>query len=330
MATSISVREIVRHIPKQTPSSFHVRERFGKPQGTLRLSAAPFQLSILCYNLALLPWPAEYLGTNRDGAIAEVIARIKGDPPDVVGLCEVFVDDEREHIRESLASLYPFSLSGPDLANPKQDGGLLLMSRLSMVDSHSVVYDSGCAGSDCLANKGFLHMRLAHPSSAVSLDVFFSHTQDLSAFPAPGEPGPPSDPREVLYSQLRSLFVASTLFSDPAGSHRFFFGDLNIPGEKPAHYGELIQRLDGPTDLWVAQGNPPASGFTNTQDNNFYQDPSDAPDASSRLDYILMKPGPGAIPVAENVDILKFSRSGRDISDHFGLRARFELEARVQ
>jgi hypothetical protein len=222
LATSISVREIVRHIPKQTPSSFSVRERFGKPQGILRLSAEPFHFSILCYNLALLPWGADYLGTNRDGAIAEIIARIKGDPPDVVGLCEVFADDEREHIRDTLASLFPFSLTGPDLPNPKQDGGLLLMSRLSMVDWHSVVYDSGCVGFDCFANKGLLHMRLAHPSSAVSLDVFFSHTQDISAFPAPGEPGPPSEPREVLYSQLSSLFAASTLFGDPAGSHRFF------------------------------------------------------------------------------------------------------------
>jgi hypothetical protein len=329
VATSITLREIVRHIPKPTSSSFSVREQLGKSKSNLRLSAAPFHFSLLCYNLALLPWPAEYLGTNRDGAIAEVIARIKADPPDVVGLCEVFADDEREHISESLRSLYSFGISGPDLTNPKQDGGLLLLSRLPVLNWHGVVYDSGCAGSDCLSNKGFLHMRLAHPSSPVSLDVFFSHTQDLAAFPAPGEPGPPSDPRDVLYGQLLSLFLATESFAD-TGSHRFFFGDLNIPGENPTHYGELIRRLGGPADLWVAQGHPPASGFTNTTDNNFYEDPSDAPNASSRLDYILMTPGTGFIPVADSVDILKFTHSGRQISDHFGLRARFELAARVQ
>jgi endonuclease/exonuclease/phosphatase family metal-dependent hydrolase len=97
-----------------------------------------------------------------------------------------------------------------------------------------------------------------------------------------------------------------------------------------AHYAELIERLGGPVDLWVAQGNSPASGFTNTPESNFYEDPGDAPDGRSRLDYILMNPGPGIIPVAESVEVLKFSRSGRQVSDHFGLRAQFELLARVE
>jgi hypothetical protein len=155
-----------------------------------------------------------------------------------VGLCEVFVDDERERIRDHLMSIYPFFVEGPDLANIKQDGGLLLLSRLPVAASHGVVYESGCVGSDCLANKGFLHMRLAHPSSAASLDVYFSHTQDISAAALPGEPGGTTDAKEVLYSQLTSLFIASSLFGNLAGI-TFFFGDLNIPGEIPAHYAEL-------------------------------------------------------------------------------------------
>jgi hypothetical protein len=85
MATSISVREILRHVPKPTSSPFSIRDVFGKKQGEFRLRSEPFPFSMLSYNLGLLPWPADYLGTDRTGAIAEVIKRIKSDPSDVWG-----------------------------------------------------------------------------------------------------------------------------------------------------------------------------------------------------------------------------------------------------
>ena len=53
----------------------------------------------MTYNMALLIFLGNYLGTGREGAIEQIIAGIKSRKPDVVGLCEVFADGEREYIR---------------------------------------------------------------------------------------------------------------------------------------------------------------------------------------------------------------------------------------
>lgn len=79
--------------------------------------------------MALLVAPGDYLGTDRDGAVAEISARIRALSPDVAGLCEVFSDGERENIRTALSDLYPYFQEGPDEDDFESDGGLLLLSK---------------------------------------------------------------------------------------------------------------------------------------------------------------------------------------------------------
>lgn len=118
-------------------------------------------MSVMTQNMALLVSPAPYLGTDRNGARAEIISRILGLSPDVVGLCEVFDDDDREKIRVALRMQYPHTREGPDEADLESDGGLLLLSKHPIESSHDTIFRE-CDGVDCFANKGVIHVRV-HP-----------------------------------------------------------------------------------------------------------------------------------------------------------------------
>jgi endonuclease/exonuclease/phosphatase family metal-dependent hydrolase len=259
--------------------------------------------------MGLLVSPAPYLGTDRDGAIDEIVRQIRGFAPDIVGLCEVFANGERELIRRRLKDIYPHWLDGPDEDDLESDGGLLLLSRHPILESTTRIYRD-CAGADCLANKGVIHVRVHPPTSATPFDVFLSHTQNID------EDGG----REVLYKQISRINDLMASSADP-NIPAFVLGDLNIPGETH-DYDELIARLQQPVDLWIAQ-RPSVKGLTFTADNNFYEDDDDNPHENLRLDYVLLRAGHRFIPILGEMKVLRFRNNGRFISDHFGLRATF-------
>ena len=104
----------VRVIQEITPTgSFNVRGIFMHESGNLSLEGKHSSFSIIAHNLGLMVAPGIYLGTDRSGAIAEVIQRIKITNPDVVCLCEVFADGEREKIISELSD-YKYFREGPD------------------------------------------------------------------------------------------------------------------------------------------------------------------------------------------------------------------------
>lgn len=317
---SVSIRELARHIHNLSPMPFRLRQQFGLKGAKLHFLVRSVPFTILTYNMALLVTPAPYNGTDRHGAINELVTRIKADPPDVVGLCEVFANDEKEQIRTGLRHVYAHSLWGPDEDDFESDGGLLLLSKHPFLSKHASIYRQ-CAGvfADCMANKGILHIQVRPPGSPVPYDIYHTHAQNIEE----------NGGKEALYSQLLHMAHMYQACSDPHHP-KIIIGDLNIPGEIPQHYDQLIQRLAKPVDMWVVAGNAPSTGFTNTRDNNFYADPNEAPSQNSRLDYVLMKAGQSFIPILKEIQILKWSRNGRQISDHFGLFARFDQLVEVK
>lgn len=321
---TLSLRQLARHIYHETPATSGLRQLCKLPHGNLHLKVRAHSFSILTYNTALLPdvGPVvSYNGTDRAGAINELVARILDNPPDVVGLCEIFDDEERNFVRGMLGNIYQHALAGPDKANLDQDGGLLLLSKhpFLALGWHASRYRE-CGGMDCWANKGILHIRIQPETSPMPYDIFYTHAQDIE----------PDGGKEALYSQLLHLNHMAHAYGDPH-QPTFILGDLNIPGEIASHYKQLIQRLSGPVDLWLAQPKAlPSPGFTNTRDNNFYEDPEDVPPKDSRLDYILLKAGLNVIPILKNIELLKWSHNGRQISDHYGLLAHFDQLVAVE
>lgn len=312
----VTTRDLARHLKNFPPSSFKLPDvlNLNKDRVSIRCIESP--LSIMTQNMALIPdvgpFPF-YDGTNRGAAVKEIIERIKILSPDVVGLCEVWVNSEREQIRKALKNIYPFFSEGPDEADHESDGGCLLLSKHEIISPSQIVY-SDAAGIDSLSNKGVLHIRIQtkrHVSPPYN--IFYSHAQDIAV-----EGG-----TAALYKQMSQLadFMSRAAHSDDPA---FVMGDLNIPGEMPHHHNELITRLGNPVDLWLVSGGSRNAGFTFVSDNNFYEDPDDNPHLNQRLDYILMRPGKRLVPILDDIEILRFKLNGRDLSDHFGLRATFE------
>lgn len=305
----ISLRSIARNVGK--PAETSLRRLLGRVQGRAVLRARPAALSVMTQNMALLVFPGDYLGTDRAGAIAGLIAEVRRQSPDVVGLCEVFADGERDRIRGDLRSEYPFFVEGPDEDDLESDGGLLLLSRHPFLATSDLIYRD-CAGADCFANKGVLHVRVQPPGAPTAYDLFYTHMQNIE------EDGG----EDTLYSQLSVLNGMVQRDAD-AALPALVFGDLNIPATAANHYGQLLARLGAPVDAWTAAGNAVASGFTVVQDSNFFDDSDDRPSRDERLDYVLVKPGQRAIPTLDAMAVLSVRHDGRLISDHLGLIARF-------
>jgi len=315
--TTLSVRHLGRHISGSPARPSSLRWLLNRHNGRVQVSVRFAPLSVMTHNMGLLVAPGNYLGTDRSGSIDEIVARISALQPDVVGLCEMFADGEREFVRSKLRLIYPHFSEGPDEFDLESDGGLLLLSRHPVLFARDIIYRD-CDGSDCFANKGILHMRIQPPAWPTPLDVFFTHMQNIAT----------SDGTRALYAQLSHLQRFMDLHGSP-GVPKMILGDLNIPAGEAHHYTEMINRLGGPRDCWTIAGNPVASGETFVRDNNFYEDSDDKPTRDERLDYVLLKAQHTAIPILSTIEILKFQRNGRLISDHFGLLARFEKVALI-
>lgn len=312
-----SVRRLLEHRPVDPAAPYGLRTLLDRPSGRLGLRVIPMPVSVLVQNMALLVAPGNYLGRDRDGAIDELCDRLEAWQPDVVGLCEVFADGERDRIRRRLRSRYPHTRDGPDEADLESDGGLLLLSRWPITASADVIYRD-CDGADCFANKGMIHARIQAPGWPSAVDVFLTHAQNIET----------DDGQAALYAQLDTMrdFVDRRSDRDlPA----LVLGDLNIPGEQERHYRQLLDRLPGFRDCWTMAGHAPDSGATLISASSFHEDPDDRPDSDQRLDYVMTRPGRRTVPLLDDIEILRITRRDRLISDHLGLLARFDRAAVV-
>ncbi|EFM12300.1 Endonuclease/exonuclease/phosphatase [Paenibacillus curdlanolyticus YK9] len=305
---SISLKRLASHLQQDGKS---LRKMLGRPAGPVKLEVRQAPFSVMTHNMALLVPPAPYLGTDRDGAIAEIVARIRALAPDVVGLCEVFANGERKRIRDALSDLYPHFREGPDEGDLESDGGLLLLSRHPLLAADAMIFRA-CDGWDCFANKGVIHIRVQPASWPIPLDIFYSHMQNIETDNGVG----------TLYAQLTTMNNFIVTRRDPAGS-QIIMGDLNIPGENQQHYAQLYDRLRL-VDCWFLADNQATSGPTLVIENNFYANPDDRPSSNHRLDYVLMRGGIRLVPILADIEVLKFQHNGRFISDHFGVRASFD------
>ncbi len=313
LGAPLSIRELTQSAGYLTTPSFKLRQTLGILKGSIRLSPRKFSFSLITYNMALIVAPGSYKGTQRRGVIKELIRQINLTRADIVGLCEVFDNDEREYIQRKCFETHPYYREGPDEDDFESDGGLLLMSKHPIISFHQSIYRQ-CAGDDCWANKGVIHIRVRAEQWPMPIDVFFSHAQDFGRI---------GEYREELYAQLIQLGYFVQAHGAPH-TPTFIFGDLNIPASGKQAYNQLLQRLGKPMDAWPTKY-PSNKGHTNIRENNFYENPKeDGPRINNRLDYVLMKVGLTLIPGLKDIQILKWAHRGRQISDHFGLHAQFE------
>lgn len=295
----------------------------------IRVITAP--LTFLQYNTALLPKKIAGIFTgykgevSRETAIRKFIEQIRAEPPDIVGLSECWEDEIREHFKEMLLDIYPYTHEGP-LAGSivSQSGGLLLLSKYEIIARDSTTYRH-CTGEDCLTSKGVLHAQIKVGGHPTNYDVFLTHMQSC-----PTEITISSE--ESCWDNLRLHQVLHLRFFVQAYSNpnrpALLMGDFNQDGRNEVMLDSLLQRLGFPEDLWPTTGPANDPGITHDDDSSFEKDsvrgdindPSRGKDGK-RLDYFfswrklnLMR------PTYTNTRVVRWeSIPGRDLSDHYGL-----------
>jgi endonuclease/exonuclease/phosphatase family metal-dependent hydrolase len=323
MSTSeVTLRQLFRHTFHTSQSQFSLRSTLKQPQGKLTVGTGTAKFDVWVQNMGLLVPAFVYLGRDRDAALHQLIVNINMAAADVVGVCEIYSDGERETVWNGVIGTYPFHAEGPK-NGAIEDGGLLLLSRHPILPPgpRHMIFNN-CVGDDCLSDKGALHITIQIPGAPTPCDFIFSHAQSTAEEGGLG----------VLLKQLTQMgnFLETVTHPDrPA----FIMGDLNISGESLKDLNEMLERLGKhigkPVDLWLAAGNAPNQGMTFVADNDFYESQSDNPKLNHRLDYILMRPGKRFVPIVQKIFVQKLKANGHDVSDHFGLRAIFEKHIRV-
>ena len=187
-------------------------------------------------------------------------------------------------------------------------------------------------GDDGLSNKGALHARIQPVGHPCGVDLFLTHTQA----PHPTIFGTTAGARKAVRAQLRHLgaFIAASRDPDiPA----MLSGDFNV--DFFAHrdlYKEMISSLRGPIDAMPVMDAPRVArplGTSESDDgsvSSFHDDhgtrPVDDParfgSTIERLDYVLLFPGAlYSQHVASSAVVVEQWTAGRDMSDHYGVRA---------
>ena len=252
---------------------------------------------------------------RSDEARAQILAeRLTADRWfDVIILCELFASHARRTVGEA------FARAGYHLATCTPESRIFASSGLFIASRHRIVERSfapflAASGSDRLARKGILHVKLA--TAYGPLDVFATHLQ--------ASPGAAAVRRKQLV-QARAFIDART---DARGVHPALVGgDLNVIGELtpgPTEeyramrdifrgYADAHQLLTGgqPLPTWNPLENAQMIGAGHAD--------------LERLDYLLLRDDHAERALARDasVEVLRFEHEGLSLSDHYALS--FEL-----
>lgn len=197
------------------------------------------KIKVLSYNVKGLPYPLSERPNWIFDRIAEVLKKRKdaGEGPDVIVLQEAFSPEAKKLLRYSG---YPYVLVG----NPQKnmdvglDSGLAILSLYPILEAGTGSFDKTCLGSDCIANKGFLHVRLLIDGVPHPVDILTTHLQS--------RPGAAEEKREADLDalQIKQVEIFEDYFSEKIKTDLplIFAGDFN---NRPSFqsYMALIEKL---------------------------------------------------------------------------------------
>jgi hypothetical protein len=257
---------------------------------------------------------------RSDEARARILAEhLTRDPRfDVIVLCELFATHARRTFGAAFAKLGYHVATCPPGYSLLASSGLFVASRLPILGRAFSPY-SAASGSDRLARKGILHVRLGAPERA--LDLFATHLQaGPEAFVA----------RRAQLAHARAFIDARVEAGSP---HPILLGgDLNVIGERAgaptAEYEAMREIFRGFTDVHhLLTGGSPHPTWDPRENAHMigarYAE-------LERLDYLLIRGDDAARALVEDasVDVLRFEHEGLPLSDHYALGFDLPLGAR--
>ena len=283
------------------------------------------RLRVITYNVQLLPLRRLNKRPNAAYRAAEQVKRLA--VYDIVGLNEVFAADRRTQIIDSLKKAW-----GPEFQCVTSreedrsvlglDSGLVLATRLPIVESHTLVFGNdsrmleGGVFGDGFCSKGALHARLERSCAGgedILIDCFVTHLESV-------------DParREEQYNKLAQFMREHSGSDNPV----ILLGDLNTVGDRnemndpKSQYRRMWSALVAARPNWIDLGRLIDASQQGTSD-------PEAPTGGQRIDYILISNGPHAEqlrPVRAKTHPFPDPHV-KFLSDHCAVEADFELAA---
>jgi endonuclease/exonuclease/phosphatase family metal-dependent hydrolase len=203
------------------------------------------ELRVMTYNVEGLPWPVAQGRGAAMRAIGERLAdlRAKSQAPQVIALQEAFIGEARM-IR--VLGGYRYVAYGPDAAKPAANekarrvqpvvsSGLILLSDFPISTIASIPFPANaCSGFDCLANKGFLVVRV-HPPGVEPVTIVTAHLN--SNWPS----GRPEPVNRIAWTRQLDALDRWIEARQPQGV-RIFAGDFNV-GHSPERLKIFLARL---------------------------------------------------------------------------------------
>jgi sphingomyelin phosphodiesterase len=195
-----------------------------------RYSVAPSNdhtINVLAYNIYMRTGPFVNGQAQRTDRLP---AEIRGY--DVIVFSEAFHNGLRKKLIDALRSSYPHAsrILGKD-SGPRQDGGVIIVSRWPIVAQAQRTFGGACHGSDCLADKGVLYVKIM--KGGRPYHIFGSHTQaDHSA--------KDRSARKRQFEIIRDFIKSRRIPSDEAV---IIAGDLNVERAKEAEFQSMLNIL---------------------------------------------------------------------------------------
>ncbi|MBY8827576.1 endonuclease/exonuclease/phosphatase family protein [Hephaestia mangrovi] len=302
-------------------------------------AAMPFDgsLSVLTYNVHGLPWP---LARNRPAAFRRIAARLAamraaGTAPQVVVMQEAFTSAAVAIGREAG---YRYIVQGPDAQlrgadpdgaadahflagarwlrgeteGPVLDSGLVILSDYPVVSTTAMAYPrDGCAGYDCLANKGVVLARIAVPGLATPVEIVTTHLNCRK------ETGVEDARADAAYQRELAAFDAFVARAHDPRLPMIVAGDFNVGKSAPRNrmIASTIAALDAQPAMatMVAEGvSLPPDALFSWAKNKDLQLPVSSPTTRLSVEAITT-------PFGHEGD-------GAMLSDHVGYVARYAIE----
>lgn len=260
-------------------------------------------ISLLTYNIKMLPGT---LGKDNNIRVRSIIKSILDINPDVVCFQEVFDEDIRNQLEQSLSNVYNNIIRKGDIKwNLLQDSGLFIASKFEITGWDYFPFLNGVSW-DSLSNKGFI--RASITTEFGNFCLINTHLQ--SDYNSIGEHS------DIRKEQLKKISTVSTAYNflNPV----IIVGDFNICAEEnqrtpTTEYLRMLKILKV-KDLYREEW-PNEDGFTIDLNNPMVSGEKE----SQRIDYVL-----------STDDKIKTMRSViltmNEASDHYVLYNVFKLE----
>ena len=186
------------------------------------------QISIMSYNIKMLPRGAVFLHHHPVIRARLIPAKLLQESPDVIVFEEAF-DGKAVHVlQKKLKAVYPYCMGQQNrrLVTYKRAGGVLIFSKYPMRELESITY-SECKGVDCIGHKGAMLVEIDHP--AHKFQLLGTHMQA----------GGSRDLKLSQYQEAGALLKRH----EQAGVPQFAAGDFNTVKANENLYPYLVDAL---------------------------------------------------------------------------------------